>query len=325
MVSALRTGPATAPEIAAAADLPPASATLLLEALVQLGACLRDQQEYRLATGLAQVVGPQRAASAFVLAAELAHEFWNALGELPQVARTGQLAFDLQDPTIASRYYRRLARYNSLVFPQYFRLARALAEALPQPTRQPAVWDVGAGSGVWGAAFGEAWHTAQVGFLDRAPVLAQARANAARLGLGDRAWYRDLDLRSDKFGDGSADVLILGQICHTQPATALPDLLRRCAEALRPDGVLVLADLALDPTTPGPPGYVAFAIKELVATGGSILDLDEYHRLLADTGFRTRRCYRFPGLDVFLAARDPSVPLPATVPGAAPDPTEVVR
>lgn len=319
VLTAVRDAPATAAVVAAATGTPPSTAAWLLAALAQLGACVRAGPAYHLAPALVPVLAPGRGSAAFRLAAELSHEFWPALGGLPAVARSGQLGLDLQHADTASRYYRRLARYNSLVFPQYFRLARAVAEALTDQLADraaPLVCDVGAGSGVWGTAFARAWPRATVTFLDRAAVLAQTRTNANRLGIAGRSRFRDIDLSVDRLGpDHAADVLVLGQICHTQPAASLPDLLARCARALRPGGVLVLADVAPDPVSLEPAAYVAFAIKELVATGGSILDLTEYRELLSGAGFRTQQCHRFPGLEVFLASGDPSTRLPAEVRG----------
>lgn len=286
-----------------------------LFSLADGGTCAPELKEAleRLEIGaLTQLLSTDRARSALKIAGELAQRFWPALGRFADVARTGALALDLHDEPTATSFYRLLARYNSLVFPAYFRQAAAVAAGL----RGGRVLDVGAGSGVWGAAFAREWPDAEVGFLDRAQVLDEARRNARRLGVSDRTWFAETDLAEDGFGEDVADVLVLGQICHTQPSSALPGLFAKCATALRHDGVLVVADMALDASEISPAGYVHFGIKEFVSTAGMILTIDEYAGLLADAGFATLRCHRFSGLDVFLASKNPRVSLPASLPGS---------
>ena len=299
LLTALREGPRSASGF----DIDTSGAQLALDTLHRLGICERDGDDYRLGTAAATLFGSPRAASAFYLAAGLAHDFWSALGAMDEVARTGELAFDLQDPVAASRYYLRLARYNSLVFPGYLRLAETVATAVDGQIGKPdaTIVDVGTGSAVWAAAFARTWPSSRVHLLDRAPVLAQARANMTRLGVADRATFAEIDLISDEFGDGSADVLILGQICHTQPEATLPGLFRRCAAALRPGGVLLLGDSVLENSGIAPAGYLDFALKELVGTGGGILTDAEYRELLAQAGFTDVTLRRFPELDVFVA------------------------
>jgi SAM-dependent methyltransferase len=315
VLAALADSPLRTDEVAARVDVPGSAVARLLEALHRMGLTVHTGERHTLGSALTGVLRHPRGADALLLGAQLAQEFWPALGRLTRTARTGELTLDLQDPTISSRYYLRLARYNSLLFRSYLGLASAVARSLAD--RAPAaarIVDVGAGSGVWGIAFARAWPGSSVTFLDRERVLAQSRANAQRSGIVERSRFAPVDLASDPLGTGEADVLVLGQICHTQPVATLPDLLQRCAAALRPDGVLVLADMVLDRTGTGPVPYLYFAVKELVATAGAILDLTEYRDLLAKAGFERAPLYRFDGLDVLLAARDGSA-MPSTVDG----------
>ncbi|WP_033442364.1 methyltransferase [Saccharothrix sp. NRRL B-16314] len=305
------------PDLAARLDLPAPSLAVLTDALTRLGVMRHGTHD--LAPSLREALSAPRALRTYLLGAQLAHRFWDALGDLDDVARGGGPTFDLLDPDVAGRYYHDLAAYNGLVFPGYFTLARRVVRAVIETRTRPGlVLDVGAGSGVWGAAFAHTWPGSRVRFFDRAAVLVQTGSTVARLGIADRAELVTADLTTDAFGAGEADVLVLGQICHTQPASALPELLARCRAALRPDGILVLADQVLDDTTLQPSDYVPFAVKELVSTGGSVLYAREYRELLADAGFAASRCFRFPGLDVFLAG---NAELPSTVDGAAPEVT----
>jgi len=303
-LTALADGPCNLQEIAGATDLDRSAAQTVTNALCQLGIVQPHGTSFRLTDSLGELLGDSRSARTFALAADLAHRFWPAFGRLAENARTGVLVLDLQDAEIAARFYLRLAQYNSRVFPGYFAMARNVArgvrELLPGPS--PAVLDIGAGSGVWGAAFGHTWPDSRVGFFDRSRVLAQARANVTRLGLTERCWFRAADLSRDSFGDGVADVLILGQVIHTQPADSLPALLQRCRQALKPGGILVIADTVLDPSGITPVDHVYFAVKEMVSTGGLVLNEQECRQLLRSAGFGFARCYRGPGLDVLLSS-----------------------
>jgi SAM-dependent methyltransferase len=316
ILTVLADDPLRAETVAERAGVPRDAAAGVLDALLRMGFSTHSGEWHALGDRLAGVLRHPRGGDALLLGAQLAHEFWPALGHLTHTARTGELTLDLQDDAVASRYYLRLARYNSLLFPSYLGMASAVATALASSAPATGrVVDVGAGSGVWGIAFGRAWPRSSVLFLDRPRVLAQSQANVRRVGIGERSRFAAADLATDPLGTtGDADAVILGQICHTQPVATLPDLLERCAAALRPGGVLVLADMVLDRTGNGPVPYLHFAVKELVATAGAILDLDEYRDLLTKAGFIRAPLYRFPGLDVLLATRDGAA-LPSTVDG----------
>jgi ubiquinone/menaquinone biosynthesis C-methylase UbiE len=289
----------------------------ILAALVRMTVLTEIEAGYQPAEEIRAMFAMRHGTEALVLGAELAHVYWQPLGRLEHVARTGELSLDLHDPQVSTRFYGGLARYNMLSFPGYFRVVRPVATVLASAlSDSSAVLDVGAGSGVWGSAFAVTMPDSRVTFLDRAQVLAQAKENAKRLGFIDRAAFTPIDLSAQEFGDGTADVLTLGQVCHALPRSELPTLLARCGRALRPGGVLVLADLILGADHVGPNSYLHFAVKELVSTGGEILSYADYYELLRQAGFTEPKWFRFDGLDVMLATWGSRGELPVKVPGA---------
>jgi SAM-dependent methyltransferase len=236
----------------------------------------------------------------------IAASFWGALGQLAAAVVEDRRVLDLQDPSRSAAFYLALARYNTTVFPSYFKLASVVAATIEhaQPLAGADILDVGSGSGVWGSAFARYSPTARVTFLDRAPVLEQTRRNVDRLGLGQRTCLWPADLVTADFGAAAFDLVLLGQICHTQPPEVLPDLFARLARALRPGGCLVLADCILDARRAAPLEYLYFGVKEFTSTRGDVLSYPEYARLLETAGFSSMRLYRPGGVDVILAGRD---------------------
>lgn len=315
--AALAGGPMPAAALAEHTGAPIGDLMPVLVALSRVGVLVEAADGIAAAPALAAALSARRGVEAVELGAALAHEYWTPLGGLADAVRTGALTLDLHDPDVAGRYYGRLARYNSLSFPGYFRVSRAVATAVSAARADVAtIVDAGAGSGVWGVAFAAVVPGATVTFLDREQVLAQARRNAEKLGIADRAAFTPVDLTTGELGDGTADLLTLGQVCHTQPRTELPALLRRCARALRPGGVLVLAELILDADETKPVPYLHFAVKELISTGGEVFGFPGYADLVRDAGFGDLRWFRIDGLDVLLAVRGCDGVLPDTVPGA---------
>lgn len=234
----------------------------------------------------------------------IAASFWGALGQLVGVVVDDRRVLDLQDPTRSAAFYLALARYNMTVFPSYFRLASLVAATIQQvqPLARAEILDVGSGSGVWGSAFAHYSPMTRVTYLDHASVLEQTQRNVNRLGLGQQAHLWPADLVTADYGVAAFDVVLLGQICHTQPPEVLPDLFTRLARSLRPGGCLVLADCVLDDHRTGPLEYLYFGVKEFASTRGDVLSHAEYARLLEAAGFKSTRLYRPGGVDVILAS-----------------------
>jgi SAM-dependent methyltransferase len=247
-----------------------------------------------------------RQLAAFRQGLTIAASFWGALGQLTAAVIEDRRVLDLQDPQRSAAFYLALARYNTVVFPAYFRLARRVSATIDQvqPLAKATVLDVGSGSGVWGTAFLRSAAEAACTFLDRAQVLDQTRRVVERLVMTDRVQLWPEDILAADFGVDRYDVVLLGQICHTQPPEVLPGLFRRLAAALQPGGCLVLADCILDEHRRAPLEYLYFGVKEFTSTRGDVLSQPEYERLLSQAGFQSMRLYRPGGVDVLLASRD---------------------
>lgn len=314
---------ATAQPLASLAELvgvPEEGLAVLLDTLTHMGVLEADAGGYRYHPEVGKVLS-QRSGASYAQGLGLITAYWDALGRLAEAVVHDRRTIHFNNTVQGEQYYLKLARYNTAIFPSYFGLIRDVPKTLMQARAlaDTQVLDVGAGSGVWGAAFAHAEPTMQVTFFDQPQVLAQTRHNMERLKLSDRAHFLPGNLLDADYGEACFDVILLGQICHTQDPADLVDLFKRLARALRPDGWLVLADSVLNDRRDAPRDYLYFGIKMFVSTSGEVLSLAEYTSLLEGAGLTVSRCYKLAGtgVDVIMASRVTST-LPETLNAATP-------
>jgi 2-polyprenyl-3-methyl-5-hydroxy-6-metoxy-1,4-benzoquinol methylase len=155
--------------------------------------------------------------------------------------------------------------------------------------------DVGGGSGAYSVAFAQANEKLQVELLDLPEVLPIAQRHIDEAGLGARIKTRAGDLRTDLLGQGF-DVILISAICHMLGPDGNRDLLKRCHEALGPEGRVVISDFILDADKAGPKHAALFALNMLVGTReGSSYSEDEYGAWLREAGFQRIKRVRLPG------------------------------
>lgn len=299
--------------LAHALHLPETGLAVLLDALTNMTVLVHTNAGYAYPT-LGQANFTSRKLAAYSQLLHITALQWEAFGNLSQAVTYDHCVLDLHDAVLGGQFYASLAHYSTSIFPSYFRIARDVPQALRAVHAEGslAVLDVGAGSGVWGAAFAYSDQQSDVTFLDLESVLPQARHNVERLGCLSRAHFTTGDLLQTDFGLETYDIIVLGQVCHTQLPAALPGFLRRLRCALRPGGYLVIADMVLDARRDGPLNYLYFNVKEFISTGGEVLSLSEYSCLLTDAGLSSHRVYALAGIDVIIATHD-DAPLPQCI------------
>jgi 2-polyprenyl-3-methyl-5-hydroxy-6-metoxy-1,4-benzoquinol methylase len=155
--------------------------------------------------------------------------------------------------------------------------------------------DVGGGSGAYSIAFANASERIHATLLDLPNVLPIAQRHINEAGLAARIETRAGDLRQDHFGTGFDLILVLA-ICHMLSPEENQDLLRRCHEALAPQGRLVIQDFILESDKTAPRQAALFALNMLVGTpAGSTYSEDEYAAWLREAGFQELRRIRLAG------------------------------
>ncbi len=155
--------------------------------------------------------------------------------------------------------------------------------------------DVGGGSGAYSIAFAKESEKVHVTLLDRPSVLPITQRHIQEAGLKARIETRAGDLRHDRLGSGFDLVLVLA-ICHMLSPEEIQDLMRRCFEALAPQGRLVIQDFILEADKTAPKQAALFALNMLVGTpAGSTYSGGEYTAWLQASGFKEIRQIHLPG------------------------------
>lgn len=311
------------PQVATTCETSVNGMKVLLDTLTSMGILQNEADRYHLQANASNLLHPKSIAS-YKQSLGITNMYWQTLGELEAAVRYGQRSLDLHKPELSGQFYLALARYNTSVFSAYFQIIRDVPITLNQNgvLANAKVLDVGAGSGVWGAAFAHVDPTMHITFMDQPQVLAQTRRNVERLKLKNETEIWGDDLLLADYGEERFDVIILGQICHTQHPDDLPGLFQKLARALRPQGCLVVADQVLNARRDDPIDYLYFGVKEFLSTQGDILSLPEYTELLEAAGFNTSQCYRLQGIDVIVSRMD-SWALPQTLISLKEQPAQV--
>ncbi len=165
--------------------------------------------------------------------------------------------------------------------------------------------DVGGGSAAYSIAFAKANEKLHATVLDLPPVLPLAQGHINAAGLAGRVETRAGDLRRDPLGKGFTLVLV-SAICHMLSPEENQDLLRRCFEALAPQGRVVIQDFILEPDKTAPRHAALFAVNMLVGTeAGSTYSHEEYSAWMRGAGFEEVRHLRLPGPSGLMMGRRP--------------------
>ncbi len=281
---------ASAREVAAKIGTDARATEMLLNALVAMGMLTKSREVFQCTRVTAQFFGgrfPDDARAAMMHTVHL-WERWATLTECVRAGTCvvrGEAAEDGDDWTeafIAAMHHHARARAPQVVQAVGVGGARKML-------------DVGGGSGAYSIAFAQANEMLQVELLDFPEVLAIAQRHIDEAGLGARIRTRPGDLRTDVFGKGF-DVILASAICHMLGPEGNRDLLRRCHEALAPEGRLVISDFLLDTDKAGPKHAALFALNMLVGTReGSSYSEEEYSAWLREAGFRNVQRVRLPG------------------------------
>ena len=239
-------------------------------------------------------------------------QYWEALERLDETVRSEHFILDLKDAEVSRRFYADNSNQITAVFASHFQLSRRAAATLAQvkPLAGARVLDIGTGSGVWGVAFARTEPTAHVTYFDQEVVLAQARRNVEQLKALGQARFWPGNLFTQDFGEAGYDFIILPQVLNVLRPESLPDMFRRVARALKPDGILVIAEYVLNERRDGPLDHLYFGLRRFLTNEGDLLSHSEYARLLAEVGLTSTVCLPLPTQELLLAAR-PGVPLPS--------------
>lgn len=162
--------------------------------------------------------------------------------------------------------------------------AMTIADVL-NTTGRTRVLDIAAGHGMFGIVLAQRNPEAEIVAVDWPSVLEVARANASKLGVGQRYQTIAGDAFSVDFGSGF-DVALVTNFLHHFDIPTNVDFMRKVAAALKPGGRAVVLEFVPNADKVSPPFPAQFGLTMLAGTpGGDVYSLDELQQMLASTGF----------------------------------------
>ncbi|WP_257454357.1 methyltransferase [Archangium lipolyticum] len=310
LLEQLSTGPKDEAVLRAASGASERGLRRVLEVLAHLG-ITRSEGPTSTFTDEARQVLDGKALPYLLRSFSVSAQYWEALDRLEETVRHERYILDLKDPEVSRRFYADNSNQITAVFASHFQLSRRAAATLAQvrPLAGASVLDIGTGSGVWGVAFARTEPTAHVTYFDQEVVLAQAKRNVEQLEALSQARFWPGNLFTQDFGEAAYDFIILPQVLNVLRPESLPDMFRRVARALKPDGILVIAEYVLNERRDGPLDHLYFGLRRFLTNEGDLLSHSEYGQLLADVGLTSSVCLPLPTQELLLATR-PGVKLP---------------
>lgn len=127
------------------------------------------------------------------------------------------------------------------------------------------VLDLGGGSGAFAMAFVEAAEGIRVTVFDLPEVIPLTERYIEEAGLSDKVQTIAGDYRSDDPGS-SFDLVFLSAIVHSNSPEVNRDLIRKCSDALKPGGRVVVQDFIMSDDRTEPTRGALFALNMLVNT-----------------------------------------------------------
>ena len=114
--------------------------------------------------------------------------------------------------------------------------------------------------------------------------------------------WRETSANCD-FGEAKFDLGILGHICHSEGATRTQELFARVHRALKPGGVILIAEMVPDDERQTASFPLLFAVNMLVNTEeGDTFTFAEYRQWLEAAGFHHVRALQAPAPSPLIVA-----------------------
>jgi SAM-dependent methyltransferase len=147
------------------------------------------------------------------------------------------------------------------------------------------VLDIAAGHGLFGIAIAKQNPKARITAVDWKDVLAIAKANAEREGVGDRFSAMPGDAFAVDYG-GPYDLVLITNFLHHFDAPTCEKLLRKVRSALKPGGRCVTLEFVPNEDRVSPPVPASFALVMLGGTpAGDAYTFAELDSMLRNAGF----------------------------------------
>jgi ubiquinone/menaquinone biosynthesis C-methylase UbiE len=192
------------------------------------------------------------------------------------------------------------------LFPLSYLTAQDFCATLSQEDRAEIrrVLDVAAGTGAWSLPLAQSIPEVKVTAIDFPLVLQVTREYAERLGVIDQYELRPGNIREIDLGSEEFDLVIVGNICHSEGERNTKALLKKCYSAIRKGGRLLIADVVPNDERTGPLLALMFGVNMLLNTvEGDVFTFAEFDGWLKGLGFRSVEAVRVGGDSPLILAR----------------------
>lgn len=125
--------------------------------------------------------------------------------------------------------------------------------------------DIGGGSGAFSIGFTNVKNDIHSTVLDLPNVIPLTKKYTEQENLADQFDYLEGDFNTSNFGSGY-DLVFLSAIIHMNSFEVNKQLIKKCADALNPDGQVVILDQIMSDDRTTPANGAIFAINMLVGT-----------------------------------------------------------
>lgn len=281
LFTTLSAAPATTAALATRLGASSRGVTIILDALVALGALRKQDDQYACPAEAARYLSAHTDESVLPMLRHSAN-MWRRWSQLTEIVRGGPPAAPAaRSPEETQAFIRAMEV-----------VARPLAAQIATVVRPAAarrLLDIGGGPGTYTIAFLRESADLAVTLFDRPEVLEIAREQLTRAGMLHRVTLVGGDFDRDELPPGH-DLALLSAIIHQNSHAQNVELYRKTWRALTPGGRLVIRDHVLEPDRTRPTAAAVFAVNMLVGTtGGNCYTFEEISADLATAGFERVR------------------------------------
>jgi len=257
---------------------------ILLDALAGIGLLKKNSEKYTLTeeSRTYLVSTSPLYVGAYVKMNQEEERYWRQLSE---IISSGQSLDQINKEKRAEEFFPSLAE---MIFPMNFAIAQRVVEELKvsQLPPQAKILDVAAGAATWSIPMALANSSLHVDALDFPATLEVTKKFATKYGVYAQYGYIVGNWRDIKWSTNTYDVIVLGHILHSDGKTLGQDLIKRCFDAMKPGGKLVIAEMIANNDRGGPPFAMLFGINMLMkTTQGWVFSDSELSEMLTQSGF----------------------------------------
>jgi 2-polyprenyl-3-methyl-5-hydroxy-6-metoxy-1,4-benzoquinol methylase len=279
----IASGATRVPDIAARTKAAERGIRILCDFLTISGFLTKSENSYAVAPVVAPFLDSRSPMYFGAMAKFLAHptitrSFENLADKVRKGGATlGDSTVDPENP-VWVEFARNMTGFMAVV-------SQALASIVAKPGEPQKVLDISAGHGMFGIAIARANPQAQIYGLDWKNVLAVARENANKAGVGDRFHEIPGSAFDVTLGQDYDLILLPNFLHHFDPPTCVT-LLKRVKAALKRTGLVATSEFVPNPDRVSPPMPAAFSLQMLAGTpAGDAYTFAEFDAMFRDAGF----------------------------------------